>query len=302
MKVTLSYKTHEIAEFISWSYFFHAWGFPAKFAAVAGIHHCGACESAWINSFSEPDDRERAVEAVKLFGDAVEMLNSVDGKYDFRGKFAIFDANSSGDDIIITDDNGNITRFPFLRQQYNPSANGDCMCLADYIMPENFGKKDRIGCFVASNDERMENLYPDDNYRHLLCQTLSDRLAEAGTEKMHMAIRREYWGYAKDETLGINEMVASKFQGIRPAVGYPPMPDQSVIFILDQMLGFSEIGVSLTEIGAMCPHSSTCGLIFAHPKAKYFSVGKIGNDQLEDYARRRGIPAARMRDFLRANL
>ena len=299
---TLSFKTHEIAEYISWSYFFHAWGFPAKFAAVAEIHDCSACVSAWINSFPTQEDRERAAEAVKLYRDAKKMLCDDDGKYDFRGRFGLFDANSNNDDIYLYGDNGEITVLPFLRQQYNPSSDGNCYCLSDFIMPVNSGTRDRIGVFIASNDKRMEALYPDDDYKHMLCQTLSDRLAEAGTELMHLAVRRKYWGYAKDEMLSVSDIINAKYQGIRPAVGYPPMPDQSIIFLLDKLIDFSKIGVDITEIGAMIPHSSTCGLMFSHVKSRYFSVGRIGMDQLRDYSRRRGLPMEKMCEFLRANI
>lgn len=299
---TLSFKTHEIAEYISWSYFFHAWGFPVKFAAIAEIHNCSACVSAWINSFATQEDRERAAEVVKLFHDAKNILCEVDGKYDFRGRFGLFDANSKDDDIYLYGDDGETIVLPFLRQQYNPSADGVCYCLSDFIMPIDREKRDRIGVFVASNDKRMENLYPNDSYKHMLCQTLSDRLAEAGTELMHKAIRREYWGYAKDENLSVRDIINAKYQGIRPAVGYPPMPDQSIIFLLDKLIDFSKIDVSITEIGAMLPHSSTCGLMFSHAQSHYFSVGKIGVDQLKDYSRRRGLPMDKMREYLRANI
>ena len=148
----------------------------------------------------------------------------------------------------------------------------------------------------------MEGLYEKDPYKHLLVQTLSDRLAEAATEKMHEYVRKEAWGYAKDENLSIPDLLVEKYQGIRPAVGYPSLPDQSVNFILDEILDMKQIGIHLTENGAMYPHASVCGLMFAHPAAEYFSVGKIGEDQLEDYARRRGKSTEEMRKFLAANL
>lgn len=134
----------------------------------------------------------------------------------------------------------------------------------------------------------MEGLYEQDPYKHLLVQTLSDRLAEAATEKMHEYVRKEAWGYAKDEILSMPDLLVEKYQGIRPAVGYPSLPDQSINFLLDELLDMKQIGITLTENGAMYPHASVCGLMFAHPAAEYFSVGKIGEDQLEDYARRRG--------------
>ena len=133
-------------------------------------------------------------------------------------------------------------------------------------------------------------------------QTLGDRLAEAATEKMHQYVRQTAWGYAPDENLPIPDLLAERFQGIRPAVGYPSLPDQSVNFILDNLLDMQRIGITLTENGAMHPHSSVSGLMLAHPAARYFAVGRIGEDQLKDYARRRGLTVERMKKFLAALL
>ena len=136
----------------------------------------------------------------------------------------------------------------------------------------------------------------------MLCQTLADRLAEASVEKMHEEVRKTYWGYAPDEQLSIKELLLERFQGIRPAVGYPSLPDQSTNFDLDAWLDFSRIGIRITETGAMIPHASVSGLILAHPQSKYFAVGKIGEDQLQDYARRKGKPVEYISKFLAANL
>ena len=119
---------------------------------------------------------------------------------------------------------------------------------------------------------------------------------------MHQEVRREYWGYAADEQWTIEELLVEKFTGIRPAVGYPSLPDQSVNFLLSDWLGFADIGIRLTENGAMVPHASVSGLMLSHPAARYFAVGKIGEDQLEDYARRRGLPVEQARKYLAANL
>ena len=298
---TLSFKTHEIAEYISWTYFFHAWGLPAKFATIANVHDCQACVSSWIECFTTPEDRLRAKEAANLYKDAIEILNEVDGKFDYQGRFGIFEANSMGDDILVYIEK-EIVSIPCLRQQCRFSANEECLCLADFIMPSEMDKRDKIGVFVSSNAKEMERLYPSDNYKHMLCQTLSDRLAEAGTELMHTMVRRNYWGYAPKENLSTSDILRGKYQGIRPAVGYPSLPDQSVIYILDKLIDFSKIGVTITETGAMNPHASTCGLMFAHPQARYFNVGPIGKDQLSDYSFRRNISIEQAKDFLSANI
>jgi cobalamin-dependent methionine synthase I len=164
------------------------------------------------------------------------------------------------------------------------------------------GVANTVGVFASTIDADAEASAADDPYRHLLVQTLSDRLAEAATERLHEYVRKEMWGYAPDEHLSIPQMLLEKFQGIRPAVGYPSLPDQSVNFIIDKLLDLGSIGISLTENGAMKPHASVCGLMFAHPAAEYFAVGRIADDQLHDYARRRGISADDVRKFLSANL
>lgn len=165
-----------------------------------------------------------------------------------------------------------------------------------------FGNR-RCGRRVCRQREFLQaDLCHDDPYEGLLLQTLSDRLAEAATEKMHQYVRRTAWGYAPDEQLPVADLLQEKFQGIRPAVGYPSLPDQSVNFLIDRLLDLRRIGILLTENGAMQPHASVSGLMLAHPAARYFAVGRIGNDQLEDYARRRDMPVDVMRKFLAANL
>lgn len=174
--------------------------------------------------------------------------------------------------------------------------------LSDFVRPLSSGKADTVGVFAATVAGDTDSLYTDDPYQHLLVQTLADRLAEAATEKMHEYIRKNTWGYVPNETLSIAELLQEKFQGIRPAVGYPSLPDQSVNFLIDQLLDLEQIGITLTTNGAMHPHASVSGLMLAHPAARYFSVGHIDQEQLEDYARRRGMPIEQMRKFLSSNL
>lgn len=142
----------------------------------------------------------------------------------------------------------------------------------------------------------------DDVYNSILAKTLSDRLAEAAAEWLHYKVRREYWGYAADENLTVKEMLKTQYSGIRPAVGYPSLPDQSIIFSLDPILKFNEIGIKLTENGAMFPNASVCGLYFAHPQSKYFMVGKVDENQFQDYARRSGKLPDVLRKWMAANL
>lgn len=292
----LSYKVHEVSPYINWIYFFHAWGFQPRFAAIAQIHGCDSCRAMWLASFPEAD-RAKAAEAMQLFKEANRVLNRLDEDLTIRCIFRLCRANADGDNLLIED-----TTFPLLRQQTPHPDGSPFLCLSDFVRPLASGTPDTVGLFASSIGEEAEEYYKEDPYKHLLVQTLTDRLAEAATEKMHQYVRKEAWGYAPDESLSIPDLLVEKYQGIRPAVGYPSLPDQSVNFLLDALLHMKQIGITLTENGAMHPHASVCGLMLAHPASRYFAVGKIGEDQLEDYARRRGMPVSDMRKFLAANL
>lgn len=293
---TINYKVHEVSPYINWIYFFHAWGFQPKFAAIANIHGCDSCRAMWLAAFPQ-EERAKAAEAMQLFKEANRILNRLDESLTVQCIYRLCRANAEGDNLIIED-----TVFPLLRQQTPRPDGGPFLCLSDFIRPLSSGIADTIGLFASSISAESEGYYQDDPYKHLLVQTLTDRLAEAATEKMHEYVRKTAWGYAPDESLSIPDLLAEKFQGIRPAVGYPSLPDQSVNFILDELLNMKQTGITLTENGAMYPHSSVCGLMFSHPRSHYFAVGKIGEDQLEDYARRRGKPIDEMRKFLAENL
>ena len=205
---------------------------------------------------------------------------------------------AEGDDIIVA---GN-KRIPMLRQQEKGSG---YRSLADYVAPlESDGSSltSKIGLFATSADMGLETDFASDAYQKMMAQLLADRLAEAAAEVLHEQVRKQLWGYAPDEHLSIADMLVEKFQGIRPAVGYPSLPDTSLNFVLDDLLDMKQIGIRLTESGAMKPHASVSGLMLAHPEARYFNLGKIGEDQLRDYARRRGLPIEICRKFLAGNL
>ena len=255
------YDIHELADYINWIYFFHAWGFQPKYSSIADIHGCDGCRAMWLVSFKE-DERPKASEAMQLHKEAQRMLNSLDGRFKVYAMYRLMDANSDGDNLIMEG-----TRFPLLRQQSR----------------------------VKDSDE-------GDDYKLMLCKTLAERLAEAAAEKIHETIRKSVWAYAPDENLSIKELLDEKYCGIRPAVGYPSLPDISVNFLLDDLLDMKRIGITLTENGMMYPHASVSGLMFAHPQSRYFSVGKIDEAQLADYAERRGKTADEMRKYLRANV
>lgn len=262
----LDYHILDVAPYINWDYFYYAWG----------MHN------------------QPKAEKEKLRHEAEETLQTLQGRYRTHALFQLFDANSDGDDIVIGEH-----RLPLLRQQQPGS---DFHCLADFIRPQSSGVADKIGIFATSVDMGLETDFEHDSYQKMLVQLLADRLAEATAERMHEAVRKQYWGYAPDEQLTMQELHVEAFQGIRPAVGYPSLPDTSLNFVIDELIGLRQVGIRLTESGAMKPHASVSGLMLAHPKACYFSVGKIGEDQLADYARRRGLPVAVVRKFLSSNL
>lgn len=170
------------------------------------------------------------------------------------------------------------------------------------MRPLSSGIPDTVGAFATTIDENMEQPFESDDYKLMLVKTLGERLAEAAAEKVHETIRKSVWGYAKDEHLTMKQLLNEDYQGIRPAVGYPSLPDISVSFLLDELLDMKRIGIKLTENGMMQPHASVCGLMFAHPASRYFSVGKIDEEQLADYAARRGCEVSEIRKYLVANL
>lgn len=270
--MTLTYDISDIRPFINWAYFDYAWSMNGK----------------------------RGEERDRLYADAGAMLDSWQGRWHTRAVFEIVDANSDGDDIVVA---GGV-RLPMLRQQavHDNGGRGYNLCLADFLRPLSSGIRDRLGVFATTVDAGLAKGYGDDIYGRMLSQVLADRLAEGTAELMHMQVRRKYWGYAPDERLSMADIHAERYQGIRPAVGYPSMPDTSMNFLIARLIDMAGIGIRLTESGMMQPHASVSGLMFAHPKARYFSLGKIGDDQLRDYARRRGLPVELMRRFLASSL
>ena len=266
-----TYSISELTPFINWLYFYHAWGLSGK----------------------PREDKE------KMKQEALQMLASWEEKYHAHAIFRLFEVCSEGDDLIFFLSEKKL-RFPMLRQQH-PSAPGEPnLCLADFIRPLSQGIRDQVGVFCTSVDGTIIDEYSHDDYLNMMAQTLSDRLAEATAEKLHEEVRRDraYWGYAPDENLTIEQQHREEYQGIRPAIGYPSLPDTSANFLIDQLIDMKQAGIRLTETGMMTPHASVSGFMFAHPKSHYFELGKIGDDQLRDYARRRGVPVELMRRFL----
>ena len=300
MIVTRRYKVEDLQPYIDWTYFLFAWQMPVKYSSAFGVHQCRACKEAWIGSFGD-EIRAQATEVMKLATDALAMLQELDTKAELLGRVGLFEANSVEDDIVITNDNGNRVVVPCLRQQTACTGKPN-YCLADFVRPSDHGTPDCIGVFATTVKLDLEQTYGDDPYRLMMAQTLCDRLAEAMACVLHLEVRRNLWGYAPDEDLSLSDLLREHYKGIRPAVGYPSLPDQSINFVLADLIDMGSLGITLTENGAMRPHATVTGLMIAYDEATYFAVGQIDEVQLRDYARRRGLPESRMRQFLAANL
>jgi len=280
----------ELTKYIDWTFFFYAWKITGRYPAI----------------FSDPVKGE---EAKKLYDEALNYLQIIkeNSIITVDALFGIFPAVSTGDDVVVFNKTGEIeiAKLCFLRNQESKEGENPNLSLADFIMPLELQKRDNIGTFVVSAkiDEGKITRFKDDDYALIMIGLLADRLAESAAEWLHEKVRKEYWGYAKDEDLTLSEILSVKYRGIRPAPGYPASPDHSekrVIF--DLLEAERRIGVTLTENFTMVPVSSVCGYLFSHPQSSYFNVGKIGRDQLESYALRKGITSEEATKWLAANL
>ena len=270
----------KLVDYIDWRPFFRVWDIKGGYPRIL-------------------KDKEKGEVALKLLNDAKSLLQKiVDEKLlKASGVFGIFPAASSGNDIIIYDPDNpekEVALFPTLRQQINKSDNSANYALSDFIAPVGAPFKDHIGCFAVTSGIGTEDLVAkfaedDDDYLSIMAMALADRLAEAFAEFMHDKVRKEYWGYAADEKLSVDDMLGIKYSGIRPAPGYPSCPNHSGKKMIFELLNATEnTGIELTENSAMKPVASVSGYYFAHPESQYFPVSKIGKDQLANFAERKG--------------
>ena len=281
----------EVTPFIDWTFFFAAWEIKGRFPAV--LDHPAYGEQA------------RALHA-----DGTALLQHIvdDGRLTVRAVYGFWPAVSDGDDIVVFEPDAagggaERLRLPMLRQQ-EPQPEGRAhRSLADFVAPRDSGRLDHVGAFavtagVGADDLAAEYERDHDDYRAIMMQALADRLAEAAAEYLHAEARRQ-WGYGADERLSHEDLLRERYRGIRPAFGYPACPDHSGKFTLWDLLEPGTIGMGLTESAAMTPAASVSGLYLAHPEAHYFSVGRIGPDQVEDYARRKGMKVPEAERWLR---
>jgi 5-methyltetrahydrofolate--homocysteine methyltransferase len=285
-----TYDVAELVEYIDWTPFFQTWELKGRFPAIL-------------------QDEAQGATARQLFADARAMLERAIAErwFDPKAVIGFWPANAVGDDIrLYTGESRTQTLATFhtLRQQLSRRDGRPHLALSDFVAPESSGKADYVGGFVVTagaNEERIAERFAraNDDYASIMVKALADRIAEAFAERMHMRVRREFWGYASDETLSVEQLVNEDYRGIRPAPGYPAQPDHTEKATLFELLGAERrAGVKLTESYAMWPGSSVSGLYLAHPEAHYFGVAKVERDQVEDYARRKGMEIAEAERWL----
>ena len=284
----------ELVEWIDWTFFFHAWELPGKYPQIL-------------------DHPEKGPAARELFANGRALLERIVGERALtaRAVYGIWPANRVGEDVVLWSDEARsreLARFPMLRQQRQPAGSDDkpLLSLADFVAPLESGVLDSVGAFAVTAGIGAEELArrferENDDYSAILVKALADRLAEALAEWLHARVRRE-WGYGRDEKLSLEDLIAERYRGIRPAFGYPACPDHTEKRRLFALLDAPAIGISLSESCAMLPAASVSGMYFAHPDARYFTVGRIGRDQVEDYAARKGMTVAEVERWLAPNL
>ena len=290
----VSVTSKELLPYIDWTPFFRTWELHGKYPAILSDEVVGE-------------------EATNLFADATKMLGLIDSEnwLNHKGVIGLFPANSIGDDIEIYDP-GNKNKLLLtqrsLRQQGKKAKGLPNIALSDFIAPKENGVIDYLGAFVVTSglgiEERISDYEKDhDDYNSIMLKALADRFAEAFAEYMHEQVRKNYWGYAKDEVLDNSELIKEAYKGIRPAPGYPACPDHTEKIGLFELLNASKLtGVSLTDSLAMLPAASVSGWYFGHSKAKYFGLGKIGQDQVNDLADRKGEERDVMSRWLSPNI
>jgi 5-methyltetrahydrofolate--homocysteine methyltransferase len=282
-----------LREFIDWSPFFHTWGLKGIYPRI--LEH-----------------PEQGEQARQIFKDGNALLDRIiaENLITARGVYGLFPASAVGDDVALYRDESRekeLTRFHFLRQQANREGSEPCRSLADFIAPKETGLPDHIGAFAVTSGIGLKEVCDkfkadNDDYNAIMAEALADRLAEAFAECLHKRVREE-WGYGCHEGLSNADLIQEKYRGIRPAAGYPACPDHTEKGPLWRLLDVeANTGMKITESFAMWPGSSVSGLYFAHPESRYFSLGKIDRDQVDDYHIRKGMSVAEVERWLGQNL
>ena len=286
-KIFADYDLNEIRTFIDWKPFFIAWELHGNFPQIL-------------------TDEKVGVEATKLYNDANALLDKIiaDKGITAHGVIGFWQANTLAPDTIGVKKGDSVVRLESLRQQIKKAPGQPNLSLADFVAPQTSGKTDYMGAFsvtIKGIEPYIKKYQAEhDDYNKINMQALCDRLVESFAECLHQRVRKEFWGYVKEEALTNEDLIKEKYQGIRPAPGYPACPDHTEKYKLFELLGGEEAtGIHLTESLAMYPASSVCGWYFSNPKSQYFGVGKIKEDQFEDYVQRKGMPREDMERWLR---
>ncbi len=292
-KLLENFPIKQLIKYIDWTFFFHQWDIPGKYPKIF-------------------DDPVKGDEAKKLFDDAQQMLDRIIQKNMLKanGVFGFYPANASHDDIILYNGDGKdeLARFSFIRNQRIKTDNEPNLCLSDFIIPKSENKKDYIGLFAVTAGLGAEKWVKEfkeagNDYDAIMLKILADRLAEAFAEMLHEKVRKEYWGFSTDEKLTQDDILHERYRGIRPAIGYPSLPDHTLKKTLFELLDAeNQAEIGLTESCMMTPQAAVSGIFIAHPESQYFNVQKISEDQVQDYAVRCNISIEEAEKRLSQNL
>jgi 5-methyltetrahydrofolate--homocysteine methyltransferase len=293
VRVLNNFPLASLRQFIDWTPFFHVWELKGSYPRIL-------------------EDEKQGAQARQIFSEANTLLDLIIDKnlITARGVYGLFPANAVGDDVELytnCERDQVLERFHFLRQQANREGSEPCRSLADFIAPKATGLRDHIGAFAVTSGIGLKELCDrfkaeNDDYNAIMAEAIADRLAEAFAECLHQRVRQE-WGYGREENLSVADLVQEKYRGIRPAAGYPACPDHTEKATLWRLLDVkANTGMVITESFAMWPGSSVSGLYFAHPLSRYFSLGKIEQDQVDDYRNRKGMTLAEVERWLGPNL
>jgi len=293
VKHLIDFPLDELRKYIDWTFFFITWGLKGHYPQIL-------------------NDEKQGEAARKLYAEANEFLDEIIEKKMIRANaaFGIWPANSACDDVVLYEDETRqkeIGRFYHLRQQEVKKEESANLCLSDFVAPSESGITDYCGGFATTAGigiEKWKEKFRAENndYKAIMLEALADRLSEAFAELLHLKVRKEYWGYVPNEDLSLDDILKVNYQGIRPAIGYPACPEHSEKENLFNLIHAEKAGITLTEHYAMYPNASVSGQFFVHPESRYFSLEKVGIDQVTDYAKRKGVPVEFVEKFLPTNL
>lgn len=291
-EINISLKIKDIIDYINWGQLFNVWKLSGKFASIAYLHGCDHCKASWLASFDE-SERKAASEAMQLHKDCLRIIDEISERInpEINVTVAFYKAYSEDNSITIKGE-CDVT-IPTLRQQKKKDNDAEgYLSLSDYILPKSSNIDDYVGVFAVTAGRDIQSYVESlremgEDYKALLLQSVADRFAEATAAYTHYLVKSDLWGYSAEEK-SVAKIIKGDGSGIRPAIGYPSLPDQSLIFEIMKLIDFNKLGIEVTENGAMYPNSSVCGLMIANSNAKYFTIA-IDEAQRELYLKRRGM-------------